>query len=283
MRRRLPRSATRRPCQVRRSPDRWQLQARERHVQHRPKPRRLLREADTMSTSPALRERRKAADVATVGHPPVPSALWSVVCAAPVSDRLRPRLFCCLLVPGAAAAKSAWQSPVTLATISGGLLDSLAVDPRGDMVAAWGSCRGSLVCVVRVAVRPASGRWRPPVNLARVTGSGTLPGTGTMNFSSPMVAVDKRGGAPLWRGTGTATCARLSGRWQQGAGVGPSTCPDRSTTCTSVVTPSREWPSTITATRAWPGLTCLTAVPVVRLFKRPSNRPRARAGNGRDP
>jgi hypothetical protein len=38
-------------------------------------------------------------------------------------------------VPGVAAAKSAWQSPVRLATLSGGLGYSVAIDPHGDAVA----------------------------------------------------------------------------------------------------------------------------------------------------
>ena len=64
-------------------------------------------------------------------------------------------------------AGAAWSRPVDLSAASAqSTRPRIAVDPRGDAVAAWSSRAGG-VSTVQAARRPASGPWRRPVDIAR--------------------------------------------------------------------------------------------------------------------
>jgi hypothetical protein len=103
-------------------------------------------------------------------------------------------------------AGGSWRRPVTIGRrqdLSVG--PHIAVDPRGDAIAAWAGYERTNQCcatVVRSAFRPAGGRWRGQVTLERNNYTGGV-----------QVALGKRGDATaVWYGsTGVRSASRPAG------------------------------------------------------------------------
>jgi hypothetical protein len=128
----------------------------------------------------------------------------------------------------AAAADAAWQTPVSISAPGAIGPVSLAVNARGDAIAAWArgmqpevSCGGPRSYVIEAAFRPARSSWQPAV---RVATAHQTCGRGAGNVLPVAVALGPRGGAIVgWRDAdliasrelGRAAFRLASGRWQK--------------------------------------------------------------------
>jgi hypothetical protein len=102
------------------------------------------------------------------------------------------------------AASGVWQTPVDLSAAGDDTSPQVAVDRRGNAVAAWAAFNSTSTSdtVVQAAVRPAaSGVWQAPVDVS-ATGE---------SVSSPEVAVDPRGDAVAVWDRGEALCGCRTG------------------------------------------------------------------------